>query len=384
MTTTIQTDEIVFSTVPSLTTCSSTTITWAYVATTPVTSFWPLVVTDVGIDQEGHSRRGYPLLFRRSAVINVTLAAIHPSMGAFQWPSVSIPQGRYRLDVYASAKVMSSNVFNVTNGSDTSCLAGSFQSSIQPSSGTSISTPSSTGNPSAIPPTTVPGGSMHKGLIAGTAVSGVAILFLIAAVALWVFRRRNATSPGSAPGTKGQLSKALHHQMDSIGATLPFVGRNQENFPQSSASEDDSHSEKTAVIYDQTKPSAPSIAAAKTYSRSSLSSRRPVSMAVKPSFESRETIQSNMSRQTHRSLDSSAVRPNNTAFPYSSPSSPHPRYPTDRTRRASRKPVPVYDPNEFPGAESNGIPLSGRSEMGLLDRKQTFYLIPDPPLEQRK
>jgi len=225
---------------------------------------------------------------------------------------------------------------------------------------------------------------VHKGLVAGTAVSGVAILFLIAAAALWVFRRRNATPPGSAPKTKGQSSKALHHQIDSIGAILPFVSRNQETFPQSSASEDDSHSEKTTVVYDHSKPSSPSIAAAKTYSRSSLSSRRPVSMAVKPSFESHETIQSNMSRQTHRSLDSSAVHPNNTIFPSSSPSPPHPRYPTDRTRRASRKPVPVYNPNEFPGTESNSIPLSGRSEMGLLDRRQTFYLIPDPPLEQSK
>jgi len=384
MTTAIPADEIVFSTVPSLTTCSSATITWSYNATTLVTSFWPLVVTDVNIDQEGLSRRGYSLASRRSTTtVNMTLSTIHPSMGMFQWPNVNVSQGRYRLDVYAPARVMSSNVFNVTNGPDTSCLAGSLQSSTQPSSGTYISTSSSTSNPSTTPPITVPGGSVHKGLIAGTVVSGVAILSLIAAAALWVFRRRNATSPGSAPKTKGQSSKALHHQIDSTGAILPFVGRNQE-FPQSSASEDDSHSEKTAVVYDHTKPSSPSIAATKTYSRSSLSSRRPVSMAVKPSFESRETIQSNMSRQTHRSLDSSAVRPNNTVFPSSSPSPPHPRYPTDRTRRASRKPVPVYDPNEFPGTESNGIPLSGRSEMGVLDRKQTFYLVPDPPLERRK
>lgn len=311
----------------------------------------------------------------------MTLSTIHPSMGAFQWSEVNVSQGRYRLDVYASAKVMSSNIFNVTNGPDTSCLVGSLQSSIQLSSGTSISTPSSSSSTS-VP---VHGGSVHKGLIAGTAVSGVAILSLIAAAALWVFRRRNATS-GSVPRTKGQSSKALHNQMDSTGIVLPFVGRNQETFPHSQASEDDYHSEKTTVASDciKFKPSSPSIAATRTYSRSSLSSRRPVSMAVKPSFESRETIQSNVSRQTHRSLDSSAVRPNNTIFPSNSPPPPHPRHPADRTRRASRKPVPVYDPNEFPGAETNGIPLSDRSEMGFFDGRQTFYIVPDPPLEQRK
>lgn len=379
----IPTDEIVFSTVPSLTTCSPTTITWAYNGSMPVTSFWSLVVTDVGIDQEGLSRRGYPLGFKRSTTtINMTLSTILPSMGGFQWSEVNVPQGRYRLDVYASANVMSSNVFNVTNGPDTSCLAGLLQSSTQLSSGTLIPTPSSSSSTS-VP---VHGGSVHKGLIAGTAVSVVAILSLIAAAALWVFRRRNATSSGFVPRTKGQSSKALHNQMDSTGVVLPFVGKNQETFPHSQASEDDSHSEKTAVASDciKSKPSSPSIAATRTYSRSSLSSRRPVSMAVKPSFESRETIQSYISRQTHHSLDSSAVRPNNTIFPSSSPPPPHPRHPTDRTRRASRKPVPVYDPNEFPGTESNGIPLTDRSEMGFFDRRQTFYIVPDPPLEQRK
>ena len=107
-------------------------------------------------------------------------------------------------------------------------------------------------------------------------------------------------------------------------------------------------------------------------------------MVVQPSFESYETAQSMSSRrQPHRSLDSSPLPPGN-IIPPSPASQYHPRHPRDRVRRTSRKPVPVYDPSEFHGSEADDIPLSARSETSLSGGKMTHYLIPDPPLEQKK
>ncbi|KAF9653726.1 hypothetical protein BDM02DRAFT_3265434 [Thelephora ganbajun] len=393
MTTTIPTDEIVFSTVPSLTTCSQVTIGWAYHGTTPPTSNYPLVVTNIGIDQGSLSRREYPSVSRRSAtVVNMTLSAINPSLDKFDWLKVNIPQGRYRLDVYTTVEVLSSNLFNVTNGVDVSCLVAPSQSSILSSSAPSVTPPfpthstSSTNNPS-IP--VVGNLSVSKGVIAGAIVSGVAVLALIAVIALWALRRRrtiarNATPPGSVPRTKGQASRGLHNPSDSTGTILPFGGGNQENSPQFSTSEEDFASEKSTVAFDDNKLNLTPIVATRSYSKSSTSSRRPVSMTVKPSFESRETVQSRPSRQPRRSLDSSMVPPNKTTLAPSPPSPSHPRYPSDRTRRASRKPVPVYDPSEFPSSESNDIPLSARPETDLSGGAKIYYLIPDAPPGQRK
>jgi hypothetical protein len=330
--------------------------------------------------------------------VNMTLSVIDPTLGKFDWLKVNVPQGRYRLDFYVLTKVLSSNLFNVTNGVDTSCLVVPSQSSILPSSTSSVihaPTPTPSPSPStssmtyssAALPTPVMGGlslSVHKGVIAGGVIGGVVLLALIATLALCVFRRRktraHCTTPAcSGPRTKGQPSKRLHNPSDSTGTILPFGGGDREKSPQ--LSEEDFESEKSAAACEDARTNLTPVAPTRTYSKSSTSSRRPVSMTVKPSFESHETIQSR--RPPHRSLDSSAVPPNKSFIP-PSPSSPsHPRYPPDRTRRASRKPVPVYDPSEFPTSEPDGIPLVGRSETSLGGGTRIHYLIPDAPLQQR-
>lgn len=344
---TVLTDEVVFSTVPRLTTCSPAKISWIHQGTIPVPSSYPLVVTNIGVDQGDLSRREYPLVPRQStAAVNMALLMI------------------------------------------LSCLVASSQCSILLSSTPSV-TLTSTPSPSITSPTPVSGNSSaNKAMIAGGIVSAVVVLALTATVALWVSRRRktitqNSTPSGSVPRTKGQTSKGFHNSSDSTGAILrTFSGGNQEAFPQMSVSEEDLDSEKFAVAYDDIKPNPPPVAATRPYPESSTSSRRPVSMTVKPSFEYRETVQSKLPRQPRRSLDSSMVLPAKTIIPPSPPSLP--QYPSDRTRRSSRKPVPAYDPNEFLSPEANDIPLSGRSETSLGYGKPTYYIIPDVPLEQRK
>ena len=395
-TTTTSAGGIVFSTVPSLTTCTQATIVWTYNGTTSNTSSYPLVVTNIGIDQWSLSRRvSLSVRGQSTAAVNMTLSLINPLTGNLPWPEVNVPQGRYRLDAYASGGVQSSNIFNVTNGVDLSCLTASSPSSTSSITYTSTPLPSSTissaRNPSVTSLTPVSGNSsVDKGIIAGGIVSGVVVLALVAVVVLWIFRRRktiawNATSANSVPRTRGQASRGLHNPSESTGAILAFDGGNQDNFPHLSTSEEDFGSEKSAIAYNDTKPNLPPIAVTRAYSKSSTSSRRPVSMAVQPSFESREMLQSMSSRrQPHRSLDSSPVPPSSIVIP-PSPSSPsQPRYPSDRVRRTSRKPVPVYDPSEFPSSETGDIPLSARSEASFSSRRKTYYLVPDPPLEQRK
>lgn len=303
----------------------------------------------------------------------MTLSEVDPSSESFDWPEVDVPQGRYRFDAYFSGQVLPSNLFTVTPGSEASasCLVPPWK---LPFPSSSTSSPSqSTSATSPIP--VVGATSVNKGVIAGGVVSGMAVLALIASLALCVLRRRararRAIPTRSVPRTKGQVSKALHNSSDSTGAILT-------NYPQ--LSEEDFGSEKS---YDDTQPIPTLTAPPKSHLRSSVSNRRPVSMAVKPSFESHGTAQSLPLRSPCRSLDSSAAPPNKTALP-TSPSFPSPtRYPSQRARRASRKPVPAYDASEFPSSGSDDIPLSGWSGTGHSDGTKVHYLIPDAPLEQR-
>ncbi|KAF9788142.1 hypothetical protein BJ322DRAFT_1047256 [Thelephora terrestris] len=359
-----------FLTVPNLLTCSAVTIEWTYNGTTTPASNYPLVVSNIGVSQSGPSRRGYPLAARQStAVVNVTLAEINVSTGNFTWPKVNIPQGWYRMDIYAPEGVIPSNTFNVTNGLDFSCVVAPPQSSISPSSSVSTTTSS---HSSPLSPATSPtntstvlaadNSSVRRRTIAGGVIGGVAILLLIAAVALLLSRRRKTRTRGTIPPatfarSKGQPSRANHEPSDSTGAILPFDGGSKDNSRQLSTSDEDFASEKSAVTDHDTMPKLPSIAV--TRSRSTTS-QRPASMIVKPSFESYESAQS---------------RP--------STSPPHSRYPPDRSRRASRKPVPVYNPSEFPNSETNDMPPSCPPETALGGSK-VYYLIPDAPLEQRK
>lgn len=367
--TTTPTNQIVFLTVPNLVTCGAVTIEWTYNSTTPPTSNYPLVVTNVGVNQGGLNRRKYSLVPRQSTtVVNTTLAMVNVSTGRFDWAKVNIPQGWYRMDIYATAEGIPSNIFNVTNGLDVSCVVvpsipSSFVSSVTPTSSYSRShTTSSTNIPSGTSTPVVGNSSARKRAVVGGIVGGVAVLALIAAIALWMYRRKTraqtATPRSAVPAIKGRGPKGHHNPSDSTGAILPCGSGNQRDSPQISTSEDDFASEKSALADDDTTPKLPSAAATKSFP---TSSKRPSSMVVKPSFESCETPQS---------------RP--------STSPPQSRHPSDRTRRTSRKPVPVYNPGEFPGSEPNDIPLSDRPEVILGGGKKIYYLIPDTPLEQRK
>ena len=376
MTTTFPRDEIVFAVISNLTTCSGATIEWMYNRPDPPSSNYPLVVTNIGVDQGTPLRREYPLVSRQgTTAVNKTLININAAMQRANWTQVNVPQGWYRLDFYASTKVLSSNVFAVTNGPDVSCLVAPSQT---PSSTPPPPSSTSTGSPSDTSPTSVPvRSSVNTGAIAGGVVGGVGLLALIAALVLCVFHRRNsrsrnATPTGSMNRTKGQGSKGFHNPSDSTGAILP-------NSPHMSDADFDP--EKSAVAYDHTKPSLTIMAPTRAYSESSTSSKRPASMTVQPCFESREMAHPRPPRVPRHSLDGSLVPPHKTAIPPSPSSLASPRYPSDRARRASRKPVPAYDESEFSSIISNDIPLAGRSETSI--GTKVYYITPDVPLDQR-
>lgn len=363
------TTNITIFTVPNLLTCSTVTIQWVYNGTTPPTSNYSLVVTNIGVNQGGPSRREHPLVPRQSTtVVNTTLAAVNVTTGEFEWIKVNIPQGWYLMNIYAPAGPVPSNVFNVTNGLDVSCVVGLSQSSISPSSSLVTSTsPSQAASPTNTALVTTSTPTVQKGAIAGGAVGGVVVLALIAALFLWLSRRRKArarkvTPSVACPRTKGQPSKGNHTPSDSTGAILRYGGNKQNSPRQLSMSEGDCTSEKSAAAED-TMPKLPSIAAARSHSKPSspTSDVRPASMVVKPSFESYDSVQSP-----------------------SSTSPAHSRYPPDRSRRASRKPVPAYNPNEFPRSEPNDIPLSDSPDTVLGNGTKIYYIIPDAPLEQRR
>jgi hypothetical protein len=356
-------------TVPNLLTCSTVTIEWLYNGTTPPTSNYSLVVTNIGVNQSGLSRREHPLVPRQStSVVNMTLGAVNVTTGSFDWIKVNIPQGWYLMNIYAPAGPIPSNVFNVTNGLDVSCVVGLSESSTLSSSSLVTSTsPSQSVYPTTnIPFAKTPTTTMQKGAIAGCVVGGGVVLALIAALFLWLSwrrkaRARKATPLSAGPRSKGQPSKGNHTPSDSTGAILHYGG-NRQNSRQLSTSEEDCGSEKSAVA-DDTMPKLPSIAATRSHPQPSspTSDRRPASMVVKPSFESYDSVQSR---------------------PSTSPA--HSRYPPDRSRRASRKPVPAYNPTEFPRSEPNDIPLSNSPETILGNGTKIYYLIPDAPLEQRR
>lgn len=364
--TTVAAPGIAFLTVPNLLTCSEVTIQWTYNATTPPTYDYPLVVTNIGVDQSGLNRKEYPLVSRQSTtLVNMTLAAVNASTGKFDWSKVDIPQGWYRMNIYATAGAIPSNIFNVTNGLDVSCVVTPSQSSTS-SSSTSPTTPASTDfPPSTIGPsvTTTPlivgNSSVKRGAIAGGVVGG-AVLFLIAAFALWLFRRRK-TRTRNTSRTSVSRTKGNHNLSDSTGAILPLGGKgNRGNSRQLSTSEEDFTSEKSAVADDHALPNLPPNVATRPHSRSSTPGRRHASMFVTSSFESCDS-----------------VRPR----PSTSPS--HPRHSHHRTRRTSRKPVPAYDPSEFPTAELNDIPSPGSPD-SVSGGAKMFYLIPDPPLSSAR
>lgn len=369
--TTTSTTDIVFLTIPNLVTCGPVTIEWIYNATTPPTSNYFLAVTNIGVNQSGLSRRRYPLASRQSTiVVNTTLGAINASSGQFDWVKVNIPQGWYRMDIYSTTEVVPSNTFNVTNGADVSCVVIPSQPSTSPPLSSTVPSSSlshssfSTNIPSVATSSPVVGtSSMNKGAIAGGVVGGVAALSLIVVLAMWLFRHRRtgvrkAIPPPSVAGAKRKPSKGNHTPSDSAGTILP-CGGNKQNSPQLSTS-GDCASEKSVVADEDTILTLFPTVPVRSYSESSTSDRRPTSMIVKPSFESYESTQSR---------------------PQTSPL--HSRYPPDRTRRASRKPVPAYHPHEFPTSQPDGIPSSGQPETGLGGGTKLYYIIPDAPLEQR-
>lgn len=355
--TTAPTPDIVFLTVPNLLTCSEVTIQWTFNATTPSTSdHYPLVVTNIGIDQGGLDRREHPLVARQTtAAVNTTLTVIDVSTGKFDWPKVNIPQGWYRMNIYATAEAIPSNIFNVTNGLDVSCVVTPSQSSIPPSSSTSPATPTSTGSPSSInspsvttSPLVVGNSSVKTGAIAGGAAGGVVVLLLIVAIVVRLSRRRRARTRN-----KGQTFRGHRSQLDSKMEIPPFDVEGKQACQFSNPEDYAPAPEKIAVAEDHTLPTLPLTPG--LYSKSSASSNRPTSV-IRPSF------------------DSEQVRPRpSTSPPYSQ----------SRGQRTTRKPVPAYDPDEFPTNGSNSIPLS--CPPGTIQGGGGRYLIyPDLPHPPRQ
>lgn len=236
---------ILFSTVSTLTTCSTGSINWLYVGPSDTMS---LTVTNRGVLQGGAPassssaintltdgstdttlvERAVPTgasvtssASDSTATATVTekiAASLDPYALTFNWSSVNVPQGWYRLVATVDTSIAQSDSFYVSNGLDTSCilLASSSSSSSTTSSATSTPTTSSvtsangaTGNNS--------GSRVNKGAIAGGVIGGVALLAAIIAV----FVNYRLCRPASATGSprSPRRSKGAWGGLGSVDTT---------------------------------------------------------------------------------------------------------------------------------------------------------------------
>lgn len=179
------TPELLFHSISSLTACNYALIGWNY--TGPASNTMSLsVYGDPGVAAASSSQPS----------LNRSLASnLNPTSLSWEW-NVSIRAGSYRLQARIDAFSVSSDPFNVTNGTDTSCLGASVSSS---SAATSIS--------SLLPSSNLPSSSsnnqantghahVHAGVIVGSTVGAVVLLIAICGTFLYFRRHRQFRDRG--------------------------------------------------------------------------------------------------------------------------------------------------------------------------------------------
>ncbi|KZP17488.1 hypothetical protein FIBSPDRAFT_27019 [Athelia psychrophila] len=392
---------LIFSTPTNVTTCQPADIAWSYIGSAG--DLLTLAITNEDVNQT-----------------NIAVG-IDPGPDLYTWSPVNLPAGYYVvLGTIGASSNVRSDVFLISGGSDTSCIATSTSSSSSATSTSATSTiaPSST---SSITPVPVPVSSAKKsntGAIAGGVVAGIIALLILIFIGMMLMRRRNKSARASRFSNSG----------DAYSRATPTNGARHHGPSESTGG---------MLISDTGHDIGPAIATAvEAHSNEDLYSVSEKDMSGSPGKSSIDAALAHLSYtggNNHRSSSSSTLnhqpltartslshsrgsppdgrRPSLDIADYarserssSAPGAPRPFSPrtvaatsefipmgrssSGASRRASRKPVPQYDASELqatPSEQSLPSPLHIGAESGLRhqsssgDVRPVHYLIPDMP-----
>ena len=205
-----------FNSIPELTACASSTISWIYIGSNaPMT----LEITNNGVTQlpaptsssslitltngNGVTGRNVPTSPNQlsSNFTTITLSSnISPNASFFDWPQVTLHQGTYIATALIPAFQYTTHSlsFFVQESVDTSCLSTTSSTATATSSSTS---PSSNPSTTAFPVRTA--SSVNKGAIVGGVVGGAVFLLGILALYLFFLRSRRSTHSPPSSYTRG-------------------------------------------------------------------------------------------------------------------------------------------------------------------------------------
>ncbi|KAG0707879.1 hypothetical protein DFH29DRAFT_893934 [Suillus ampliporus] len=400
--------------VNNMTTCTPGIITWTYNGSSADIL---LSITNVNVldpyPQRDLTRR------QNSAgqTVSVTLANASAISNSWTWPKVNQSQGWYKIQGSVTGLNVSSAPFFISNGSDTSCLLSSSSSS-------------------AVENHT---NSTNVAKIVGIVVGGVAGLFILAVVIPYYLCRRrrsrgskrkpkqevgrwgslksNDSAARSLPGSNIDLPSHSHGHSELTGEILIVADSGRASETTASHSSDEYHGEEKAVPLHSPKEMIPLDVLDTPLSHYN---RRMSAYSIQdPSFRgdagrtraiSAHDSQQNLELQAARirsSMESSMyLRTERLSMPvFSTPTSPrtstfasrgldeYPPSPGATTvfrrdpsagatstaaRRASRKPVPHYDPSELPDNLHNAVDTLSMFTAGESSHSHSTEPLPPP------
>jgi len=433
-----------------MTTCTSSSITWSYGGGQ---ANLVLAITKTGVSQRFVALNDVQRR-QNTAGITVfqTLANVSAQADSWKWPSVNLAQGQYQIRGEVGTVTALSTPFYILNGSDISCLSGvptptpSPSVSVSPVSDTSLSH------------------SKKTGVIVGVVVGVIAGICLVVAIIIWLRRRkrikriparggfsmRNMGQWGSLPSNASSMrpkntdfaNRHYHGHTESTAGMLESVTGSKAS--KTNPPGDDERvtevgeSEKTHSTYSHSIPGinpldSPGYSVSPNRHSPMYSIQSPASATDPSRFRTASAPSSNaLEQQAHRirsSMESSAcLRTERLSMPViapaaldRSPSTPIRRaadYPElgaeassvqrsastsgSTPHRTARKPVPHYNPSEFPVQDGDrtrtsstvavgssmcnsaeSMPSSGTPDVSRMPSlghgRPVHYLIPDMP-----
>lgn len=394
-----------FVTPTEVTTCQDTLIQWVYAGSGG--ELLTLGISNANVTQTGIDPAP-PLTFLPLA------DDLDPGTYNWTWSPVNLTMGYYFLLGGAGTIDAQSDIFLITNGSDTSCLVAPTPTSVSSSASVTGTSSSSTSSQSVTSwPTPAPMSTAKKsnaGAIAGGVVGGILVLLIIGAIIMMLMRRKNRSararrsfSDPHDPFTRGKSASATRHHgpSESTGGMLSDIGP-------AIATAVDAHSNENLYSADEKggspgKASSIDAIAQLAYTggahhrsssssslnqpptaRTSLShSRASPTNGRRPSLDAADYLRSE--RLASNPGAQRSIPPRTAAGIESIPMG---RSSSGQSRRASRKPVPQYDASELqvtasevslpmPSPQDPGSGLRHQSSSG--DIRPVHYLMPDLP-----
>lgn len=432
-----------------MTTCTSSSITWSYGGGQ---ANLVLAIAKTGASQRFVASNDVQRRQNTTGItVFQTLANVSAQADSWKWPSVNLAQGQYQIRGEVGTVTALSTPFYILNGSDISCLPG-----------VPTSTPSPSVSASPVSDTSL-SHSKKTGVIVGVVVGVIAGICLVVAIIIWLRRRkrikrfparggfsmRNMGQWGSLPSNASSMrpkntdfaNRHYHGHTESTAGMLESATGSKAS--KTNPPGDDERvtevgeSEKTHSTYSHSIPGinpldSPGYSVSPNRHTPMYSIQSPASATDPSRFRTASAPSSNaLEQQAHRirsSMESSAcLRTERLSMPViapaaldRSPSTPikgaadYPELGAEASsvqrsastsgstpHRTARKPVPRYNPSEFPqdgdrtrtsstvavgssmcnSAES--MPSSGTPDVSRMPSlghgRPVHYLIPDMP-----